>query len=273
MARFGRFFQRILIQFLLVYICFNMLWGMNYNRQGIASQLGLKMEKYTSAELKEVNEVLLKKVNESKKAILQNRTSSLQNREIFGGALEAYKELNKQYSFLYYHPRSVKSSFWGWLGNYTGFLGYYNPITGEAQVNTTVPKFSQPYTTCHEIAHQLGYAKENEANFVGYLAAAASKDTIFHYSVYLDLFLYAARNLSRADTLAARAFARQLLPEVKADLKEWSDFNDRHKNVVEPIIKWIYGKYLENNQQPSGILSYDEVTGFLVAYHKKFGKL
>jgi hypothetical protein len=78
---------------------------------------------------------------------------------------------------------------WGWLGNYVGFTGYYNPFTGEAQVNTTVPKFLQPFTASHEVAHQLGYAKEMEANFVGYLAASHSTDTLFRYSVYLDLFL------------------------------------------------------------------------------------
>jgi hypothetical protein len=35
----------------------------------------------------------------------------------------------------------------------------------------------------------------------------------------------------------------------------------------------MYGKYLQNNQQPSGILSYDEVTGLLIAYYKKNGTL
>ncbi len=68
---------------------------------------------------------------------------------------------------------------YSYLGNYLGFTGYYNPFTGEAQVNTTVPLFVQPFTTCHEIGHQLGYAKENEANFAGYLAAKSSPDAGF----------------------------------------------------------------------------------------------
>jgi len=162
---------------------------------------------------------------------------------------------------------------WGWLGNYLGYMGYYNPFTGEGQVNTTIPLFLQPFTTCHEIAHQLGYAKENEANFVGYLAAISSKDEFFHYSVYLDLFLYANRNLYHSDSAAANTFTKQLLPAVKNDLIVWRKFNQRHKNPVEPVIRWMYGKYLENNQQPSGMLSYDEVNGFLIAYYKKYGKL
>jgi hypothetical protein len=170
-----------------------------------------------------------------------------------------------------YEPASLKTSLWGWLGNYSGFTGYYNPFTGEAQVNTTVPKFLQPFIACHEVAHQVGYAKEMEANFVGYLAATASDDTLFHYSVYLDLFTYANRNLFFIDSAAAKLYRKELLPSVVNDLKEWREFTRRHHGPLEPIVRWVYGKYLERNQQPMGILSYDEVTAFIISFYKKFG--
>ena len=38
---------------------------------------------------------------------------------------------------------------------FSGFLGYYNPFTGEAQVNTKVPQFVIPFTICHEMAINL----------------------------------------------------------------------------------------------------------------------
>ena len=272
-GRVHLFFKRALVKILLIYICFNLLWGINYNRKGIATQIGLSMESYTVSDVKALNTVLVEKVNASRKALIDEPIKELRNRDIFDRAHSAYSEAKRRYSFLQYQPSSIKTSMWGWLGNYLGFLGYYNPFTGEAQVNTSVPKFSQPYTTCHEIAHQLGYAKENEANFVGYLAASSSTDTAFHYSVYLDLFLYAERNLYKADTAAAKGFLNQLLPEVKSDIKEWQKFHNRHKNPAEPVIRWLYGKYLESNQQPSGVLSYDEVTGFMISYYKKHGKL
>jgi len=265
--------QRFVVTVLLIYILFNSLWGINYNRVGIASQLGLSMDKYSVNDLKILNTVLLQKVNESNNLLLQKHVPEMTSKEIFNKAMLAYREVNKQYPFLNYHPASIKTSLWGWMGNYIGFLGYYNPFTGEGQVNTTVPKFSQPYTNCHEIAHQLGYAKENEANFVGYLAAAASKDETFHYSVYLDLFLYANRNLFLTDSTEAKAFTKELHPAVKKNLREWRQFNESHKNRVEPVIRWMYGKYLESNQQPSGVLSYNEVNSFLIAYYKKYGKL
>ena len=132
----------------------------------------------------------------------------------------------KNIPFIEYKGASVKSSFYGWLGNYLGFTGYYNPFTGEAQVNTTVPKFLLPFITLHEMGHQLGYAKEDEANFSGYLAAANSHDTLFQYSAYLDLFVYANREVFYFDSSASKNAVKQLIPEVKADLLEWKRFNE-----------------------------------------------
>ena len=265
--------QRTLVWLLSIYVCFNILWGINYNRKGIAWQLGLSTREYTVSDLKNLNAVLLQKVNECNTLSAQSAPIVMSPHQIFDRSQQAYQEVEKKYPFLNYHPSSIKSSLWGWLGNYVGFLGYYNPFTGEGQVNTTVPGFIQPFTNCHEIAHQLGYAKESEANFVGYLAATASKDPAFHYSAYLDLFLYANGNLYYTDSLAAKAFAKQLLPAIKSDLKKWRQFNIRHKNPIEPVVRWIYGAYLQNNQQPSGILSYEEVTSFMIAYYKKYGKI
>ena len=256
-----------------LYIIFNILWGINYNRKGIAWQLGLTVKPYSTQQLKDMNSLLVDKINASKKVLLQNQSGYPSNKQLFAMVGDAYKNVSVQYSFLQYHPAALKSSLWGWLGNYTGFTGYYNPFTGEAQVNTTVPKFSQPFTACHEVAHQLGYAKEMEANFVGYLAAASSKDTLFHYSVYLDLFAYANRNLFAIDSAAAKLYSKQLLPQVITDIKEWIVFNRKHQSPVEPVIRWLYGKYLQGNMQPQGIYSYDEVTGFIIAYYKKFGKI
>ena len=257
----------------VVYILFNIFWGINYNRVGIANQLGLKMDEYSVDELKIINGLLVDKINSSKQTLLNNKTAYPANAILFSMTKNAYTEVAKKHHFLTYKNASLKQSMWGWLGNYTGFVGYYNPFTGEAQVNTTVPKFSQPFTACHEVAHQLGYAKEMEANFVGYLAASNSADTLFRYSVYTDLFSYANRSLYFADSTSALQYRKLLLPAVIADFKERRKFALDHSSFLEPIFRAVYGKFLQSNQQPMGILSYDEVTSFIIAYYKKFGTI
>ena len=258
---------------LILYIVFNVFWGLNYDRKGIISQMKLEPGTIDTASLKIVNLLLLEKLNESKTMLMKSRSLYPSNQELFERALTCYRDGERQFPFLRYHTKSVKSSLFGWLGNYLGFTGYYNPFTGEAQINTTVPAFIRPYTTVHEMAHQLGYAKEEEANFVGYLVATASNDTLFHYSTYLDLFIYANRVVYLTDSMAAKSSAKLLLPEVKADIREWRDFLKSHRNPLEPMITWVYGNYLRLNRQPKGMFSYNEVIVDLIAYYKKFGKI
>ncbi|MEO6489713.1 MAG: DUF3810 domain-containing protein [Ferruginibacter sp.] len=266
-----KFLYRLFVLFSSAYIIFNIFWGINYNRKGIAWQLGLDNGRYTTDDLRSMNQVLVEKINTAKTELMNSKDVHPSDRELFKMVTEAYKKLSVRYPFLSYRPMSIKTSMWGWLGNYTGFTGYYNPFTGEAQVNTTVPTFLHSFVTCHEVAHQLGYAKEMEANFVGYLAASNSGNTLMHYSVYLDLFIYSNRNLNYADSAAAGRYRKELLPAVIKDLRDWADFNRRHENWAEPVVRWLYGKYLQGNKQPGGVLSYDEVTGFLIAFYKKYG--
>jgi hypothetical protein len=272
-ARLWRGMKRLGKLALVLYVAFNLLWGLNYNRLGIAQQLQLQMGRYTPDDLRQINTVLLEKVNDHRLALERQGRGYPGNRQLFAGVNEAYKAAAAKWPFLQYRPASLKPSIWGWLGNYTGFTGYYNPFSGEGQVNTTAPRFLLPYTSCHEVGHQIGYAKENEANFAGYLAAAASPDTLFRYSVYLDLFLYANRNLYMVDSAAARACRKALAPPVLADLEAWRQFSRRHQNPVEPVVRWFYGWYLRSNEQPQGLMSYDAVTAFVIAYHKKFGEV
>jgi hypothetical protein len=265
--------RRFIIRILLLYVVFNILWGLNYDRRGIAFQTGINLEKYTREELLHITGLLVKEVNACKEGMRQRQTPYTDNRLLFKKARDAYQSASACYPFLQYHHRSVKASFFGLAGNYLGFSGYYNPFTGEAQVNTTIPVFLRPYVVCHEMAHQLGYAKENEANFAGFLVATASGDTAFMYSAYLDLFLYASSNLRRTDSVAAKAVLQQLSPAVKEDMVIMKAFYKKYENPVEPVITWIYSRYLESNRQPSGMLSYSEVVAYLISYYNKYGKI
>lgn len=256
---------------LLIYTCFNLSWGLNYDRRGIAYQLQLNVQAYSTSELDTLLRAVVARINDEDSLAHLQRPALARNSAIFQGAAHSYAALSAQDSRFAYPSASVKTSLYGYLGDYLGFGGYYNPFTGEAQVNTTVPVFSQPYTTCHEIGHQLGYAKENEANFAGYLAARSSSDPAFRYSVYFDLYLYAARELYLRDSALLQPLKKQLSPAVKADFKELQRFNRQYENPFEPVVRRLYGRYLRANRQPQGMRTYNEVIAWLIAYGKKHG--
>lgn len=267
--------QRTGIIILSVYIVFNLFWGINYNRQGINAQLNLKQDTFSFKELKDVTILVAEKLNATKTYLINHHIPYPSNKGLFKKVEGAYIKAKVSLPFLAYDHISIKPSMWGWIGTYTGFTGYYNPFTGEAQINTLVPKFLQPFVTCHEVAHQLGYAKENEASSVGYLAALYSGDSLLLYSTYFDLYNSARRELlyqssMNKDTVALKEISDLLIPEVKADIKEMIAFFSRHKNAVEPFIRKGYAFYLKNNNQPGGMHSYDEVTLFMINYYRKY---
>ncbi len=266
-------FLKIVFLFASIYIIFYLFWGMNYDRKGIAFQLQITLPQYDTADLFMVENILLEKVNSTKTVLAKSHENYPSTRQLILRAKKCYGEAKQKFPFLTYKRISIKSSLYGTLGNYLGFTGYYNPFTGEAQINTAVPQVLHPYIATHEIAHQLGYAKENEANFVGYLAAANSDDTLFQYSTYLDLFLYTNREIYYFDSLSSRNMMEKLNPLVMKDLEELKQFNLAHQNFLEPLISWMYGNYLKLNNQPKGLHSYNAVVGMLIAYYKKYGKI
>ena len=272
-ASFINGLRRNINRLLGLYIVFNMFWALNYHRPGIAYQLKISPAEYDTAALKALTNDLILQVNNCRLALGNGMPQHITNKQIFSGAAAAYAIVEKQHTFLHYAMPSVKASLFSNLGNYLGYLGYYNPFTGEAQVNVQSPRFLLPYVTCHEIAHQLGYASESEANFVGYLAAKSSTDKRFNYAVYFDLFNYANGELYYRDSLAARANYKRLDTLVKLDVIAYRKYLRAYRNPVEPIIKIFYSNYLKANNQPKGIDSYNEVVAWLIAYKNKYGKI
>lgn len=279
---FARLGLKLFNYLLGVYILFKLLWGLNYDRLGIAYQLQLSKDAYTKEEVSTLTNQLIDRLNECRRQLKDTLLPTPALDTIYRHAFRSYGRLADNYAFLNYSSRSVKASLFSPIADYVGFTGYYNPFTGEAQLRTDMPRILVPYVTCHEMAHQLGYASESEANFVGYLAAAASDDVYFRYSVYLELFSYAQgeeialyvktkdfkgfesivkNNRNRLDTL------------VKKDRRDIRGFFDQRKNRIAPAMTGLYDQYLKLNKQLEGMNSYNEVVGWLIAYQKKYGKL
>ncbi len=265
--------KQVIFFFLFVYVFFYALWGLNYSRKGISYQLTLDVKTYSIPEIDTLTDLLREKLNFYASTIdLKQRDSFNKKRTLFEKATEAYLYADDTYPFLTYDPQSLKPSIYSYLGNYFGFQGYYNPFSGEGQVNTTIPKFLEPFVSTHEVAHQLGYAKENEANFVAFLACKSYPNNTYRYSMYFDMYLYAITELDKRDSVLAKAHRDNLHPQAKKDIDEYRNFLRKYRNQVEPVISWIYDGYLQANDQPEGKKTYNMVIAYLIAYYKKFGK-
>lgn len=264
-------FKSLICYILLPYVLFNILWGMNYNKPSVVKQFKLHTDSITQEDMRILMQHLVYKLNRLEPIARQQQKEMKQPDAVFEEAVNAYHSLAKRNPTFQYKIPAVKASLFGGLGNYLGYAGYYNPFTGEAQVNTAILPVQLPFTTCHEIAHQLGYAKENEANIIGFLAAKNAKNNYFKYALYFDIYAYCRPYLRYMDSTALKQMDHQLNPSIQQEYKNAVKFYEQYNNPIEVVIDRLYGQFLKANQQPEGKMSYNRMVLWMVAYYKKYG--
>ncbi|WP_108808497.1 DUF3810 domain-containing protein [Aquimarina spinulae] len=255
----------------IVYACFHILWGMNYYRLPLHEILGLDDE-YTEEELITVSEKLIIQANSLHLQLESNDSLPIHipysKEEIFQKTVPAYDQLHQILPVLQYHPKSIKTSILSLPLTYMGFSGYLNPITNEAQVNGLILNYKAPTTSCHEEAHQLGFAKENEANFIAALTTMNYDDIYFNYSGTTFALKFCLNDLYLRNEEKAICLIEKLRPGIRRNYIEVNEFWESFENPLEPIFKSTYDSYLKANNQPDGMETYSYVVALLVNYYK-----
>ena len=253
----------------IIYFCFHAFWGLNYYRLPLHQSLEIKHE-YSQEQLISFTKKLAKKANELHSNLAKNDTLKVdflfKNSEIRKIAVDGYKNIEEEYPELTYQAKSVKPSLFSIPLTYMGFNGYLNPFTGEAQVNNQIPKFKLPSTTSHEMGHQIGFAKENEANFMACLTTMNHPDPYFKYAGYTFALKYCLGEVYVTDPCEAENIIAMLNLGIRKNYWEVQQFWVEHENPLEPFFKIFYGSYLKANNQPQGIKSYNYVVALLVNY-------
>ncbi len=276
---FGTRFLGNTLRFMLrFYILFKLFWGLNYNRLGIAWQVGIEKSPYSKEAVTALTNKLIDSANYYRKILSSRNLLQPALPNIYASAIASYQSAELLFPFLQYNKPSIKGSLFTPIADYIGFTGYYNPFSGEAQLRTDIPLILVPFTTCHEIAHQLGYASESEASFVGFLAAKSSVDPYLKYSAYFEMLQYALGEqyllYAKADNYADFSKVIQYNKShidtlVKQDKKIIHLFFVQHQKDISSISNNLYDQYLKMNQQLKGINSYNDVVGWIIAYERK----
>ena len=248
-------------------LLFYIFWGMNYFRPGAAERLNLREHKFTVAELQAVTNILIDSAN-----LTRNRASSSDfsqtNDTIYNRAKRAVLSLGSTSAdFATYSP-GIKPSLLTPLMNYIGTSGYYNPFTTEAQLNYEQPVFARPFVACHEMSHQMGYGPEDEANFVGFLAAIASKDKLLRYSAYhlaVGEFMFTMRG---ADSVLHKQLKTRISPAVKSDFKKERLYWQGYQNKANVVTGIFYDNFLKVNNQPQGLDTYNKMVTLVMAMYR-----
>ena len=271
-GRLYRFGLNVLAAGAVVYLGFVLFMGLNYYRASVTDYMALTVQKSTKEELYALCERLVTDCNENRKQLQEdeNGVAMLSDGgfyETADAAREAYAKLEKELPVLQAADVRNKPLISSKLFSMTLTTGIYIPF--ESGINVDVPAYTVPATMCHELTHFRGFMRENEANFLGYLACMGSDRADFRYSASLMAFEYAFDALYDEDIDLAKKIANRLdagvLRDIRAEDAYWKPY--RH-TVVSEVSGEIYEGYLQSNNQQSGLKSYGEMIDLLLAYYR-----
>lgn len=256
----------------LFYVAFNMLWGLNYSRLSFAQLSGLPVQAGSAAELQELALFLAEEANWLRDQVEEDSRGIMVLPDGVRGALaradKGFEKAGRVYPELggkYGRPKPVLlSRYW----SYTGITGVYFPFTAEANVNIDIPHFMFPATATHEMAHQRGFAREDEANFIAYLTCTSHPDSDFQYSGTVLALLNTMNALYRVSPDAYKEVRMLYGPGLNRDLQDWSEYWQRFEGPVEQASNKINDSYLRANRQQDGVQSYGRMVDLLLAHYR-----
>ena len=263
----------ILTYLSLLYALFMFLWGFNYNRLSFDKISDLKLERSTESQLKSLCQELIdmanatrQKVNVSPKGIMIEK---LGYKDVFKRASKGYEKASLIFPELGGRYSKPKPIFLSEAMCYTGIMGMYMPYTGEANVNVRVEDFMLPCTAAHEMAHQRGFAREDEANYIAYVTCLLNPDVDFEYSGVMLALINSMNALANKDIEAYKTLQKQYSEGVKKDIDANNVFWDKYSGKIQKLSNQVNNSYLKSNGQSDGTESYGRMVDLLLAQYKK----
>lgn len=179
----------------------------------------------------------------------------------------AYDSLGEEYGFLLNFKSRLKPIALSEPMTYTHISGVYTYYTGEANINMNYPDYTLPYTSAHEMAHQRGFAREKEANFVAFLVCESSNDAYVKYSGKLNMLEYILSALCKESYELYLDVFYSLDIRVRCEMASYSEFFDKYSgSTASEIAGAINDTYLKSNGQSDGEKSYGLVVDLALSY-------
>ena len=256
-----------------VFITFVWTYSSGYNTTTIDKKLGLDREKVSADELYNTALWLTDNLNELSNQIEydENGASVMPYSyfELSNRLYDSYEIFVDKYGVLHNFRSCLKPIMLSEPFTYTHISGVYSFMTGESNINVNYPDFIVSASAAHELAHQRGIAREDEASFVAFLVGINSEDVFLQYSAYLDVYQDVMSALYSADKKLYQKAYSYLSTEVYLDRVSYSKFFEKYMDSKSSqISNSINDSFLQANGQKEGTKSYGMVTDLTVAYYK-----
>lgn len=259
----------------LLFFLFTVNCGINYYRNSFSYEAGFVVRSHSIDELYALCSDLVDNVNENVPQETDTPPSDAGNLSYFQNfpylqkmgkegqkAMKGLADQYPQFKSWYPYPKPLINPR---LLSIQQLTGIYSPFTIEANYNSEIPGYNIPHTICHELSHLQGYMREDEANFIGYLACTSSEDRSFRYSGYLTGWVYAGNALAKADYEGFIELYKKLDEKARNDLEDNNVFWDRFEGKTAEVSTKVNDTYLKALSQTDGVLSYGRMVDLMLA--------
>ncbi len=238
----------------IVYLWFLLAWGLNYARPALETTLPYEPANVTPDGVRRLAQRAVDEVN---------RLYASGHAHGFPASAEMPPALVQSFHGVERRlgrpmltvPSRPKRTVFATFFRAAGVDGMHAPFLLETLLNPDLTAPERPAVLAHEWAHLAGYAPEDEASFVG-LVAAMRADPASQYSAWLAL-------LHEVVALLARDEQQRVLGALaEGPRRDRSDISRRQLQRVELVARtsWrTYDQYLKTQGVSEGVASYSRV--------------
>ena len=271
---FGRSVVSLISVVALLFSVFTLNVASGYRSTTLDDKLGYVTGNVSVEELVSTTEYTVDKLNSLADSVNFTANGSIRSYthgDTVKKAYMSYNKLSEKYGFINNFSAPVKRLAVSPLMTYTHISGIYTFFTGEANLNTNYPEYINVFTVAHEMAHQRGIARENEANFIAYLVCTESDDVYMQYSGHLNMFEYLVSALYKVSPKDANKMYSKLDNRVYRELVSYGEFFEKYNDsTASEVAGTVNDIYLQSQGTP-GTQSYGMVVDLAVEHLKRIG--
>ena len=260
---------------LVILIIFFSAFGPAYSRNRLAKNLDLSQNAVTAEELYSTSKIVLRELSNLIDGIdFDTNGASIMPydyRTLVDKVNDAFEKYAENADYISHFDSNPKVIALSEPMTYTHISGVYTFMTGESNINTNYPDFLMPFTMAHEMAHQRGIAREDEANFVAFLVCIESDDVYIRYCGYANLAHYLNSALSSASKELYSELIYTYMPQkLTKEFVAYSEFFDKYRDsTASTVTGTVNDVFLQSQGQQEGTRSYGLVVDLAVAYYKE----
>lgn len=261
---------KLLKFFNLTYFIYQIFWGMLYFQEPLIKKL--PREEPSLEEAQRLAWKYLEICKKDREMVREDKNGVFKIYDTESLKIEILKKQsqilefsgNRKPTFI----KNFKPSLFNEIMSFTGIFGYYNPFTAEAQYNPNLPSSTLPFTLAHESAHQLGYAREQEASFMAYLIGKNSNNIELKYSIDLFVLKSLLNSLEEKNTNFAKQVIEKYSDGMKRDRLFEKSFSKKHEGMLSRFFDITNHLFLKTNQQ-EGNITYSYFIDLLIRFERR----